>query len=433
MCAVKNRRIGRREVLRHGVKGLAALTALGGLTPHFAYGVGASAPRRGRSLVVIIKDGGEDTTYTMPPLGAIASEIAQVRPTVNVTPSNTLDVLNGSIGLHPLYAPIVPIIERGHFKVIQGCGFPTHSSSHQDAQNHFSHAARHLTGQMATQGWPARIKDLYNLSMYQVAGFNTGQRIDLRSKEPSLIVSDFGMYQYLDRGSALGGTPLSEMTREVLEDMLVQFPSSFSAESTSRDGIRAMLDSVSTVQSVNATTVTTSYPTIGVGADLQRVAKMMRWRQQRSPQENALYLVRIGGYDTHSNQVSLLNTLIDREAKGLAAFAQDLTTWGLWNSTTILTISEFSRTLRENNGGGTDHARGTSISVLGGAIKGNGSRSVVEAPLTSNDISRNHQAPVHYYREVVKEILEWWGVSSSDMASVLPESAPQTQSFSLYA
>jgi uncharacterized protein (DUF1501 family) len=427
------KRFSRRLLLSRGLAGVSSLATLGALRPHFAYGVGPTAPKRGRSLVVIIKDGGEDVTFSQPPLTPIAAELAKVRPTIHVPTTTVLDWLDGSTGLHPNYAPLRPIIDKNNFKIIQGCGFPSHSGSHQDAQNHFSHAARHLTGQRATQGWPARLKDFYSLAMYQVAGFNTGQRLDLQSTEPCLVVSNFGSYRPLDRNTPLGGAPLSEMTREVLDDMLMQFPAQFPAESANRAGLKSMFESVSTVQSINTVSVGAAYPTVGIGADLGRLARMMRWRQQNNPQENAIYLVRAGGYDTHSDQVASLGGLIDREAKGLVALHEDLQAWNLWNSTTILLVSEFSRTLRENNGNGTDHARGTTISLMGGGIRGGGSKSVVSAPILVNDIQRNHQTPVHYYREVIREVLEWWGVSSNDMASILPEVAPQSQSFSLYA
>jgi uncharacterized protein (DUF1501 family) len=42
----------------------------------------------------------------------------------------------------------------------------------------------------------------------------------------------------------------------------------------------------------------------------------------------------------------------------------------LWQDTTVVVLSEFGRTFRQNGNGGTDHGHGSVYWVMGGAVRG---------------------------------------------------------------
>jgi uncharacterized protein (DUF1501 family) len=79
----------------------------------------------------------------------------------------------------------------------------------------------------------------------------------------------------------------------------------------------------------------------------------------------------VGGWDTHQNQGSidgqLANRLRDFSAS-IAAFWRDLGDDA--ENVTLVTMSEFGRTARENGSGGTDHGHANAMFVLGGNVKG---------------------------------------------------------------
>jgi uncharacterized protein (DUF1501 family) len=54
--------------------------------------------------------------------------------------------------------------------------------------------------------------------------------------------------------------------------------------------------------------------------------------------------------------------------RGVAAFAKAI--GPVWNNTTVVVISEFGRTFRENGDRGTDHGHGSAYWVVGGAVRG---------------------------------------------------------------
>jgi uncharacterized protein (DUF1501 family) len=79
----------------------------------------------------------------------------------------------------------------------------------------------------------------------------------------------------------------------------------------------------------------------------------------------------VAGWDTHQNQGSvngqLSNRLRDFSA-AIAAFWRDMGDDAA--NITVVTMSEFGRTARENGTGGTDHGHANAMFVLGANVKG---------------------------------------------------------------
>ena len=79
----------------------------------------------------------------------------------------------------------------------------------------------------------------------------------------------------------------------------------------------------------------------------------------------------VSGWDTHQNQGSVNGQLANRLgdfSASIAAFWRDLGDDA--DNVTLVTMSEFGRTARENGTGGTDHGHANAMFVLGGEVKG---------------------------------------------------------------
>jgi uncharacterized protein (DUF1501 family) len=79
----------------------------------------------------------------------------------------------------------------------------------------------------------------------------------------------------------------------------------------------------------------------------------------------------MGGWDTHVGQGNERGQLANRLREfgaALAAFARDL--GDRMADVVVLTMSEFGRTVAENDTRGTDHGHATAMLVLGGGIRG---------------------------------------------------------------
>lgn len=78
-----------------------------------------------------------------------------------------------------------------------------------------------------------------------------------------------------------------------------------------------------------------------------------------------IYMVTIGGFDTHANQLGGHPDLLNQIANSAAAFYQDLAAANLQNEVLTMSFSEFGRTIYENASLGTDHGTGGPMLLFG--------------------------------------------------------------------
>lgn len=76
------------------------------------------------------------------------------------------------------------------------------------------------------------------------------------------------------------------------------------------------------------------------------------------------------GFDTHENQALRHASLLAQFAEGLALLRASLMASGDWNHTLVMTCSDFGRSARENDAGGTDHGSAAPHFLMGGKVSG---------------------------------------------------------------
>jgi len=123
--------------------------------------------------------------------------------------------------------------------------------------------------------------------------------------------------------------------------------------------------------------------------------------------------------DTHENQVSRLNAelpIVD------AIFAALKTSLGsAWNSTVVMTMTEFGRTAAMNGTGGTDHGTGFAMFLAGGAVAGG--KIVATWPgLASNQLYQGRDLlPTLDFRQVSASVLSsHLGIGATGLANIFP-------------
>ena len=158
----------------------------------------------------------------------------------------------------------------------------------------------------------------------------------------------------------------------------------------------------------------------GFELEARRIAKLMK-------DSYSLGFVDIGGWDTHVNQGAASGYLanrLDELGLGLAAFAQEM--GAAWRDTTVVLMSEFGRTLRQNGNRGTDHGHGSVFWVMGGSVQGNqiaGEQVRVEQAT----LFQNRDFPVlNEYRAVLGGLFQrQYALSSSQIDTVFPGAKPR--------
>ena len=108
------------------------------------------------------------------------------------------------------------------------------------------------------------------------------------------------------------------------------------------------------------------YPNSQFGTRLKQIAQLIK-----SDVGLEVAFADVGGWDTHVNQGASTGQLagrLDDLAKSIASLVTDL--GDRMADVTIMTMSEFGRTVRQNGNGGTDHGHASALFLIGGDVKG---------------------------------------------------------------
>lgn len=134
-----------------------------------------------------------------------------------------------------------------------------------------------------------------------------------------------------------------------------------------------------------------------------------------------VFMVSMGGFDSHANQMRDQPAQMARVAQSIDYFMSALSTMGLLGNVTLFTASDFGRTLT-SNGSGSDHGWGSHHFVAGGAVNGRDiyGRFPVTALGTSDDVGSGRLLPSTSVTEYAATLGRWMGLSDADLALVLP-------------
>jgi hypothetical protein len=142
-----------------------------------------------------------------------------------------------------------------------------------------------------------------------------------------------------------------------------------------------------------------------------------------------VYVVTLGGFDTHSSQVDAADhtigthaTLMGRISDAVGAFQQDLALLGIDGRVLGMTFSEFGRRIKSNASGGTDH--GTSVpmiffgtNVLAGIVGTNPVLGKVANPVSLSDIKDNLDMQFDFRRVYATVLRDWFGADVAELQS----------------
>ena len=99
-----------------------------------------------------------------------------------------------------------------------------------------------------------------------------------------------------------------------------------------------------------------------------RAGALAKFAAERLNEETRIAAFSIGGWDTHRTQANSIRRALGDLGDALLGLRQTL---GVnWQKTTVMAMTEFGRTARENGSRGTDHGTGGVMVMAGGAIRG---------------------------------------------------------------
>jgi uncharacterized protein (DUF1501 family) len=164
----------------------------------------------------------------------------------------------------------------------------------------------------------------------------------------------------------------------------------------------------------------TVFPNTTLGSQLNMIAKLIAARTNLS-MNRQIFFCSVGGYDTHGDQLAGQANLLAELSQGLNAFYNATVELGIASQVTTFTASDFGRTY-PTNGSGSDHGWGSHQFVLGGAVQGG--RLFGTFPTLAvngpDDTGQGRWIPTTSVDEFSATLATWFGVSASDLPTVLP-------------
>ena len=378
-----------------------------------------------RKLVLIELKGGNDGLNTLIPYDQFGY-YSQLRPDiyipvtnysnqavdVSVSGSNQDLIFNPALLEGSINSGFKGLYQDGMLRVLQSVGYPSANKSH------FASIDLWATGNDGNSwdngkdsGWMGRFMEEAYADLFP-SNFPLG--IQLGSSNTWL-----GFHAEHEHGTALNieGQD-SENFYTILDGLAGQAPQNIpqsthygselqyivDTDANSNTYAKAIEDSFTAPGAANLVT----YPDTDLADQLKTVARLIRGGIQTK-----VYMVTIGGFDTHNNQnegtgdINGKHTdLLTELSSAVDAFVADINSDSIGDDIIGLTFSEFGRKAIQNGNNGTDHGEIAPMFVFGKPVEGG--ISGVNVDLTEASSNNNWQLKTvqHDYRQVFATLMQ---------------------------
>jgi uncharacterized protein (DUF1501 family) len=316
--------IDRRTLLARSLGAACCLAASPLVTPVTL----ASAPGDNR-LVVILLRGALDGLDAFPPLGD--PHLARLRPGLAAGAPLELD---GRFGMHPELAALMPLWQAGELAVAHAVATP-----YRDKRSHFDGQDLLETGMAA----PLQARDGWlNRTLAALPGARPETALSV-GREGMLILRGSEPVRGWAPGDTFG---LTNDARGLLDRLYRDDPLFLNAAHAAE--ALSLLD--------------------GGGKPAPGVDPIARFAGERLAEEARIAAFSINGWDTHRGQANAIRAPLRRLASAVVTLRETL--GPAWDTTLVVAMTEFGRTVRENGNGGTDHGTGGAALLAGGVLNG---------------------------------------------------------------
>ncbi|MEO5911192.1 MAG: DUF1501 domain-containing protein [Pelobium sp.] len=358
----------RRGFLKAGGLALFGI-GLGGVPTFVAQAAGAiKAPglfKRRKTLVCIFQRGAMDGLMAVTPFND--QYLKAARPTLFMSAAKngagkSLIDLDGKFGLHPSMAGFESVFKDGRLGIVHGIGSPNTTRSHFDAQDYMESGTPFNKG--TASGWLNRAVGLLGhdaATPFQAVSLTSSLPRSFYGDQPSVAISNLNDFALQMKGNPMG----ANMAAKSFEDLYDQTSSSLLKE-TGKESFDAM-KMLNKIDTKNYKPENGAfYPNTSLGNSLKQIAQLIKMDLGLE-----VAFAESGGWDTHFNQ-GTENGIFARNVNDLSesmlAFWKDMGT--LQDDVTVMTMTEFGRTVKQNGTGGTDHGRASCNFILGNDVHG---------------------------------------------------------------
>ncbi len=379
-----------------------------------------------RALVMIQLGGGNDGLNTLIPIDQHAI-YKNIRPNIGLNDTgtgafvnldNTLPIAD-QVGIQPVMTGLQDLYNAGKGNIIQATGYPNQNRSHFKATDlWFTGGDTSPLNFNKTTGWVGRFLDYsYPGSLGNpTTDMPDPLGIQLGDSSPAIGFNSFtgstainltkqdvsGFYSTV---SELGILPPSLIPNTDMGLELQYIVDTQESVSVYSQRISAVF---------NAGNNLGTYPDTDLANQLQSIARLIS-----GGSKTKVFLAKIGGFDTHNNQVDFTDPSVGQHAlllqelfDAIKAFQDDLTLLGLADRVMTVTFSEFGRKAVENGNYGTDHGNLAPMFLVGNAVVPGITGTNVDLSNLDGSLLQGLQ---NDYRQVFSTLLQDWLGGSDDV------------------
>lgn len=361
---------------------------------------GIAAAETDNILILIRLSGGNDGLSTVIPIEQYDS-YANARPNIYIPESKVLK-LTDEFGVPSYMGALEPMWGNGQFKAVHGVGYENQSLSHFTGSDIYANTDLTTTGFSGLNtGWMGRhFENIY-----------PDYLINPPAAPAAIQIGQFGnlIFQGEETNYAFVTSNVDQL-QEIAESGVV-----YGLDDALFNGCMYG-DQLKFLRGVANTT----YEYSGlIHEAYERGQNQVEYQQNGFARQMALlarlikgnlgtkvYMVSMGGFDTHGNQPLAHERLMTNLSVAINNFYEDLGYTQQDDKVLSMTFSEFGRRIFENGSNGTDHGKAAPTLFFGSGL--NGSAFVGDHPTLENPDGRGNLEYTMDFRDLYATVLAEW-------------------------
>lgn len=368
-------------------------------------------------LVLVQLQGGNDGLATIFDAGQYAN-LQAVRGNI-IIPETSIINFHNNYGFHSAMQGMKDVWNMQSLGIVQNVGYPNQNRSHFRSTDIWNTASS--AEDFDTNGWIGKMYDL-NYSDYPNGFPNTTNphpfaltmgKITSETCQGVNANYSLSLLDPFNPGTALvsaGGSIPANCFGDAL---------SFVNDTVAQTNAYASVISTAANAGNNLSTKWGSLTT-ELSEKLKHVARLIS-----GGLKTKIYIVQLGGFDTHDNQVvsgaantGIHNDLLKTLSDAICAFQDDLNLLNVDDRVVGMTYSEFGRRIRSNAALGTDHGTAAPLFLFGSCIE---NQILGDHPVIDTQVGIDEGVPMQYdFRDVYGTVLQnWLGLIQSEVGTVI--------------
>lgn len=351
--------------------------------------------QRKKVLICIFQRGAMDGLMAVAPF--TDQYLKAARPSLFMsaaqTSPNPLIDLDGRFGLHPSLRAFEPMFRENRLAIVHGMGSPNTTRSHFDAQDYMESGTPLKKG--TPSGWlnrAAGLLDHKTATPFQAVSLTSSLPRSLYGDHQAVAISNLHDFNIqLHGGQASGAAKNFESLYDQTAGLLKE---------TGKESFEAMKMLQKTAIKNYKPAADAVYPATALGNALKQIAQLIKMDVGLE-----IAFAESNGWDTHFNQGTGNGVF----ARNLSDLSQSISAlWSdigvLQDDVTIMTMTEFGRTVYQNGSAGTDHGRASCSFILGNDVNGGQVHGKVGSLAVENLEDRRDLPVTTDFRSVFSEV-----------------------------